>query len=95
MPFVCFNCQGSISLGNKSAKRRNVKSVHIRSFSGPYFLAFGLNMERYLRSAIVGKCGPEKLRIRIILTQCMRMNVSILQKIGIENIMGLQVLLNL
>ena len=24
-----------------------VKSVHIRSYSGPYFPAFGLNMERY------------------------------------------------
>ena len=24
-----------------------VKSVRIRSYSGPYFTAFGLNMERY------------------------------------------------
>ena len=30
-----------------------VKGVHIRSFSGPYFPAFGLNTERYY--------GPGKL----------------------------------
>ena len=35
-----------------------VKSVHIRSFSGPYFLAFGLNTERYSVSLrIQSGCG--------------------------------------
>ena len=38
-----------------------VKSVHIRSCSGPYFPAFGLN---------TGKYGLEQLRIRTPLTQC-------------------------
>ena len=32
MPFVCFNCQRSISLGNKSAKRRNVKCPYPEFF---------------------------------------------------------------
>ena len=32
--FLLFHCQ-------------SVKSIHILSFSGPYFSAFGLNMERY------------------------------------------------
>ena len=38
-----------------------LKSVHIRSFSGPYFPPFGLN---------TGKYGPEKLQIRTRFTQC-------------------------
>ena len=38
-----------------------IKSVLIRSFSGPYFLAF---------SPIAGKYGPEKLQIRTLFTQC-------------------------
>ena len=33
----------------------------IRCFSGPYFPAFRVN---------AGKCGPEKLRIRTLFTQC-------------------------
>ena len=41
-----------------------VKSVRNRSFSGPYFPAFGLNTEN------AGKCGPAKLRIRTLFTQC-------------------------
>ena len=47
-----------------------VKSLHIPSFSGPYFPAFGLNTE-YLSafSPNAGKYGPEKLRIRILFTQ--------------------------
>ena len=36
-----------------------MKNVHIRSFSGPYFSACGPE-----------KCGPEKLRIRTLFTQC-------------------------
>ena len=31
-----------------------VKSIRIRSYSGPHFSAFGLNTERY-----AGICGPE------------------------------------
>ena len=58
-------------LASKIEKRlRCVKSVRVRSFSGPYFLAFGLNTEIY--SARMGgggaggggEYGPEKLRIR-------------------------------
>ena len=40
-----------------------VKSVHIRSYSGPHFSAFGLNTEKYSLSLRIcpnaGKCGPE------------------------------------
>ena len=41
------------------------------SFSGPYFLAFGLNAERYSLSLLIsaGKCCPEKLRIRKLFMQ--------------------------
>ena len=40
-----------------------VKSVHIRSFSGPYFPTFGLNTERYSVSlSIQIECG--KIRTR-------------------------------
>ena len=48
-----------------------VKSVRIRSFSGPYFPAFGLNSP-YLSVFIPNtqKYGPEKLRTRTPLTQC-------------------------
>ena len=41
-----------------------VKSVRIRSFSGPYFLAFGLNTERYSVSfRIQSKYGKIQTRI--------------------------------
>ena len=43
-----------------ASEKHCVKSVHIRSFFGPYFPAFGLN---------TGKYGPEKLRIRTLFTQ--------------------------
>ena len=43
-----------------------VKSVHIRSFSGPYFPAFRLNTERYWNAR---KYGPEKPRIGTLFTQ--------------------------
>ena len=43
-------------------------------FPGPYFVAFGLNKERYsvplFISLNAGKHGPEKLRIRTLFTQC-------------------------
>ena len=42
-----------------------VKSVRIRSYSGPHFPAFGLNMERYSISLRVqSECG--KMRTKII-----------------------------
>ena len=45
-------------------------SVHIRSFSGPFFPAFGLNMgdTPYLSefSTNEGKYGPEKLQMRTL-----------------------------
>ena len=52
-----------------------VKSIHIRSFSGPYFIAFGLNTEWYRSTYLsvfsqnVWKYGPEKLRIWTLFTQ--------------------------
>ena len=47
-----------------------VKSVLIRSFSGSYFPAFGLNTERYFAFSLnAGKYGPEKLRIQTRFTQ--------------------------
>ena len=39
-----------------------MKIVRIWSFSGPYFLKFGLNTEE--------KYGPEKLGIRRLFSQC-------------------------
>ena len=45
----------------------SVKSVLIRSFSGPYFPPLRLNTERLSPNA--GKYGPEKLQIRTHFTQ--------------------------
>ena len=43
---------------------QSVKSVCIRSYSGPYFPAFGLNTERYRVSlSIQSKCGKTRTRI--------------------------------
>ena len=40
------------------------KSVRIRSYSCPYFPAFGLNMERYSASLLIqSKCGKKRTRI--------------------------------
>ena len=51
-----------------------VKRVRIRSFSGPYFPAFGLNTDRYSDLSVVspntGKYGPENFRTRKFFTQC-------------------------
>ena len=41
-----------------------VKSVLIRSYSGPYFPAFGLNTERYSVS-LLSQSECEKMRTRI------------------------------
>ena len=50
------------------------KSVRIRSFSGPYFPAFGLNRRDTLYLSVfspnAGKYGPEKSRIWTLFTQC-------------------------
>ena len=50
----------------------SVKSARIRSFSGPYFPAFGLNTEKYgdTFSPSTRKYGPENLRIPTLFTQC-------------------------
>ena len=41
-----------------------VKGVHIQIYSGPYFLAFGLNMERYsVAFRFQSKCGKILTRI--------------------------------
>ena len=41
-----------------------VKSVHIRSYSGPHFPAFGLNTERYgISLRIQFECGKMRTRI--------------------------------
>ena len=56
-----------------------MKSVRIRSFSGPYFPAFRLNTERYpylsVFSLNAGKYGPQKLRIQTFFTQWCSENV--------------------
>ena len=41
-----------------------VKSIRIRSYSAPYFPAFGLNMERYFVSFPI-QCEYRKIRTRI------------------------------
>ena len=51
-----------------------MKSVRIRRFSGPYSPAFGLNTGISRANSVfspdAGKYGPEILRIRKRLTQC-------------------------
>ena len=51
-----------------------VKSVRIRSYSGPHFPAFVLDTERYGVSPVfslnAGKCEPELLRMRALFMQC-------------------------
>ena len=49
---------------NNQYNNHCLKSVRIRSYSGPYFLAFGVNMERYgAFFHIQSECG--KIRTRI------------------------------
>ena len=51
----------------------SVKSVSIWSFSGPYFPAFYLNVERHsVFSPNAGKNGPEVLQIRTRFMQLLR-----------------------
>ena len=53
---------------------RTILRVCIRSYFGLHFPTFGLNTERY--SVFIhmrknaGKCGPEKLWLRTLFTQC-------------------------
>ena len=48
-----------------------MKSVCIPSFSGQYFPEFELNLKRYsVCSPHTGKYRSEKIRIRILFTQC-------------------------
>ena len=55
--------QNTEKLRNNTKGKHCVKSVSIRSFPGPYFPAFGLNMERYSVShRMQSKCG--KIRTR-------------------------------
>ena len=53
-----------------------VKSVHFRSYSGPYFPAFGLNTERYgvsLRiQSVCGKIQTRKTPNRTLFMQCLK-----------------------
>ena len=69
------------------AKYHCVKSVHIRSFSGLHFLAFGLNTEypEYLLvfSRNAGKYGPEKLRIRTLFKQCMSLHNQLVMSMDV------------
>ena len=44
-----------------------LKSVYIRSYSGPYFPAFGLNTERYgVSFRIQSKCGEIRTKIVVL-----------------------------
>ena len=58
-----FSCK-STSLWRGSYNLHCVKSARIRSYSGPYFSAFGLNTERYGASLRTqSKCGKMWTRI--------------------------------
>ena len=55
-----------LSLSMLISVRHSVKSVHIRSYSGPYFPTFGLNTEKYYVSLRI-QCEPGKIRTKISL----------------------------
>ena len=62
-----------------------VKSVHIQSFSGPYFLAFGLNTEYLLVfSPNAAKYGLEKVRIRTLFKQCMSLHNQLVMSMDVH-----------
>ena len=53
-----------LKLPDNTVRLQCVKSVRIRSYSGPYFPTFGLNMERFrVFLCIQSEC--EKMRTRI------------------------------
>ena len=57
-------CLQSMTRKQISCNIHSAKSVRIRSCSGPYFPAFGLNSERYFVSLrIQSKCGKMRTRI--------------------------------
>ena len=76
-----------VLLQGKSLSTHCMKSVFIRSFSGPYFSVFGLNMERYSYLSVfspnTGKYGPEKLQIRTIFTLWQSHNIYSVRQYGI------------
>ena len=50
--------------GNNKNRQQTRKKFRIRSYSGPYFLVFGLNAERYSVSLrIQSECGELRNRI--------------------------------
>ena len=56
--FIKFSCYTENFL-----KLHRMKSIRIRSFSGPYFRAFGMNTERYSVSLrIKPECGKIEAR---------------------------------
>ena len=72
--FISYTCAKKTQ--NKTTKKQHcVKSIQIRSFSGPYFITIGLNIEIYLVFSLnVGKNRTEKLQIRTLSRQCRLMS---------------------
>ena len=69
----------TMALNNSESSRHNhcVKSVRIRSYSGPYFSAFGLNAEWYLVSLrIHSECGKIRSRITLNIGTFYAVNLS-------------------
>ena len=60
-----------------------VTRARIRSYSGPYFSAFGLNTERYFVSICIqsecGKNNNKKIRIQAHIRECLAVAVSLFQ----------------
>ena len=63
--FVYKDCFESFHTRSEVLLSQYVKSVCIRTFSGPYFPTFGLVI-----SPNAGKYGPKKLWIRTLFTRC-------------------------
>ena len=70
-----------------------VKSVRVRIFSGPYFPVFGLKISPYSLNA--RKYGVEKLRIRMLFTQCRLSLLSEVYPVDVPYILGNSVFLYL
>ena len=73
--------------GQSFSRQHCVKSVSVRSYSGPHFSAFGLNTEKYgLSLHIQSECG--KMRTRIALnTELFKSskNASVSQRLLLTN----------
>ena len=84
--FKILNVRGSIGryYDKKVSESSCVKSIRIRSYSGPYFPAFGLNTERYGAClCIQSECGKIKWYIKrgpIVLYYNKKVSDSILKK---------------